>query len=430
MKRVLHEAWIIAAEPGESETEPQTVLGPLVQVAGIPHILRHACAARAAKVETIYVIWRGDSAPPDLSSVASDPRLDGATLHIVSAPPTGSNGQDDDAILVLRGDRVFHRDLTKRVVEHLPASSRDAIAIAGDEYDSVFVLSRQRANHALEAESLDSALAEIKTGADCIAPPWLGFSMEIPDKRALARAQRRLVSSLRKRADGYAATVLNRHVSLFFTYFLAKTPIRPNHVTVFCFLSALTGSFFIARGDYWGGVIGFLLVEVGSILDGIDGELARLKYRFSRLGQWMDTVTDDISNVCFAIATIIALHGAGIEWAMPLGLAGLGAFFLTQTTQYYFIAVVYDSGDLAAIPWAFQSTEFLESRPKALLPLLKAAIPKFLKRDFVVTLFVFLAVLGRLDVILLIWAAGALLFLLAFAVQLVRHLRDRDATPA
>ncbi len=424
MKRVLQEAWIIAAE-----ATAETALAPLVDVAGMPHLLRHACAAKAAKASTVYVIWRGDSSPPDLADIASDPRLDGTTLTVVTEAPEGPG---DDAILILRSDRVFHRDLPKRVAEHVPNTSRDAVAIAGAEHDSVFALSRQRANQALDQApaSLGSFLETQKAEADTIAPPWLGFSLAIPDQRALSRAERRLVSSLRKRADGYAATLINRHVSLFFTRFLAKTSVLPNQVTVFCFISALTGSFFIARGDYWGGVIGFLLVELGSILDGIDGELARIKYRFSRLGQWMDTVTDDISNVCFATATIITLHGAGVEWAVPLGVAALIAFVLTQATQYYFIAVVYKSGDLAAIPWAFQSTEFLESRPKELWPLLKAAIPKFLKRDFVVTFFVLLAVLGRLDIILLIWSAGTLSFLVAFSIQLVRHLRNRDKTPA
>jgi hypothetical protein len=37
------------------------------------------------------------------------------------------------------------------------------------------------------------------------------------------------------------------------------------------------------------------------------------------------------------------------------GLSALGAFATTQLAQYTMIRFVYRSGDLAAIPWAYQS---------------------------------------------------------------------------
>ena len=38
----------------------------------------------------------------------------------------------------------------------------------------------------------------------------------------------------------------------------------------------------------------------------------------------------------------------GVTWAVPLGGAALGSFAITQSIQYYLIARVYRSGDLAA----------------------------------------------------------------------------------
>src|SRR5690606_659014 len=119
----------------------------------------------------------------------------------------------------------------------------------------------------------------------------------------------------------------------------------------------------------------------------------------------------------------INLHLAGVTWAAPLAAAALTAFVLTQGTQYYLIARVYRSGDLAAIPWAFQSSEFLSQRPAGLVPWLKATLPKTLKRDFAVTLFTAFAIAGHLELILFVFSGGAFAFFAVFAVQLARNWR-------
>ncbi len=414
------EAWILVGRIDGRPAAPEI----FTPVAGLPHLVRDACAVAEAGVERIVAVWNGDAPPPDLEPLRADPRPALDRLELALSPP---DGDPDDPILVVRGDRVFHRDLPRLVAGRGLSAGRSVVEIAGAEHDAVFLVSRRTARELCAATDRAGGLAaaisarEEQGEVDTVEPPWLGFTVAAPDRRGLRRAEKRLVSSLRKLADGFAAQVLNRHVSLFFTRYLARTPVRPNHVTVFCFLAALSGAFSIAHATYWSGVVGFLLVELGSILDGIDGELSRLKYQGSRLGQWMDTVTDDISNVCFVVGTLVALDHGGVGWAVPLGVAALVAFAITQSTQYYYIAVVYHSGDLAAIPWAFQSKEGLEARPRDLLGRVKSAIPRFLKRDFVVTLFVVLAFAGRLDAILLIWSAGAFGFLFAFAVQWIRN---------
>ena len=261
-------------------------------------------------------------------------------------------------------------------------------------------------------------------GIATAAVPYLGFTTAAPDARGRRRAERRLVWSLRKSADGIAAKLLNRRISLPLSWLLCRTPIHPNHVTIVAFLCALTGGITLSRGGYLAGVIGMLLVESGSIIDGIDGELARLKFQFSKLGQWLDTVADDLGNIAYTSGVAINLHLAGATWAAPLAIAAVTTFALTQGTQYYLIARVYKSGDLAAIPWAFQSSEFLSQRPTGLVAWIKATAPKLLKRDFAVTLFTACAIAGRLEPILLIFSGGTFVFFAVFAVQLARNWRS------
>jgi phosphatidylglycerophosphate synthase len=183
----------------------------------------------------------------------------------------------------------------------------------------------------------------------------------------------------------------------------------------------VVGGIVISRGGYAAGVAGMILVELGSIVDGIDGELARLRFQFSARGQWLDTVGDDIATVAYASGVIANLEAAGIEWAMPLGVCAITAFVLTQSTQYGLIKYVYRSGDLAAIPWAFQSSAFLSQQPSGLRARVTATIPKLLKRDFVVTMFLGFAIIGWLQPILLVFAGGAFVFLVVFFTQFARH---------
>jgi phosphatidylglycerophosphate synthase len=205
------------------------------------------------------------------------------------------------------------------------------------------------------------------------------------------------------------------------TWLLMRTRVLPNHVTLAALACAIAGAVVISRGGYAAGAAGMLLVELGSIVDGVDGELARLKFLFSRTGQWLDTVVDDVANVCYSTGIMLNLTAAGVTWAQPLWLAATIGFVLTQSSQYWLITRVYHSGDLAAIPWAFQSTAFLSQRPRGVWPWLKATAPKLLKRDSAVTIFTIFALAGHLDWVLVAYCTGALVFFVVFFVQFARN---------
>ncbi len=398
-------------------------------VAGMPHVLRLACDLAVAGVRRIVVVWTGAATPPDLAAIGADPRLSARAAIEVAA--TAPDGDDGDPVLVVRADRIYHRDLPKQVGAAWQGSSAAVAKVAGAEHDAVVVADRATARRLVTAATTAGGFAAVLATVE-VAPaplPYLGFTTTARDRRELRRAERRLVWSLRKRADGLAATLINRHLSLPMSWLLSRTPVGPNHVTIFCFALAVAGGFVIARGGWSAGVVGMLLVELGSIFDGVDGELARLRYQFSRLGQWLDTLADDFGNVAYVSGICLSLRAAGVAWATPLAIAALSCFAITQGTQYFLISVVYKSGDLAAIPWAFQSADFLGARPTGLVARLKATVPKMGKRDFAVTVFLALAVAGRLDWILVGFSVGAVTFFLVFWIQFLRNVGSIRARP-
>lgn len=411
------EGWILAGTIDGHPARP----GLLEDVCGIPHLLRLACDVALAGATRIYLLWDVARTLPDLSSVFADPRIARrATLEIVTRPPAG---EDSDGILVVRADRLFHRDLPRAAIAAWQAHGTIG-AIDGAEHDAVFATqrstARELAEHAAEPGGLASVIA--RHGVAGAPPPYLAFTSAAPDRRALRRAERRLVWSLRKSSDGIASKLVNRRLSLPMSWLLARTPIHPNYITLLALAFAVIGGSVIARGGYAAGVMGFLLVNLGSIIDGVDGELARLRFQFSRTGQWLDTVVDDLANIAYIGGVILSLQAAGVTWATPVGIAALCAFTVTQITQYALIRFVYGSGDLAAIPWAMQSSEQLSGRG------LRAFLPKLFKRDFVLTVMVALAIAGRLDLILIGFAAGAFAFSAVFFVQFARNGASRRSS--
>ncbi len=105
---------------------------------------------------------------------------------------------------------------------------------------------------------------------------------------------------LRKRTDGPISRYINRRFSLPITHFIVEhnIPITPNQMTVISFLVGITAASFYFLGLT---LIAGILVQLSSILDGVDGELARATNRESPFGGFIDALLDrlvDIAIIC------------------------------------------------------------------------------------------------------------------------------------
>ena len=54
----------------------------------------------------------------------------------------------------------------------------------------------------------------------------------------------------------------------------------------------MLGAFLFFLGGYITLVIGAILAQVASVIDGCDGEIARLKFQVTEFGGWFDAVLD------------------------------------------------------------------------------------------------------------------------------------------
>jgi hypothetical protein len=91
----------------------------------------------------------------------------------------------------------------------------------------------------------------------------------------------------------------------------------------------------------WGAAVIFF----AGVLDGCDGEIARLKLISSPFGAWLDTIVDEITTTAYYIGIsfhVYAHHPATwVGWSIPLGTFALVA---TIYAIYYFCIVVAKVG--------------------------------------------------------------------------------------
>jgi len=105
-------------------------------------------------------------------------------------------------------------------------------------------------------------------------------------------AESKLIRNLSKPADGIVSKKLNRKVSGFITSFLVKTPVTPNMISFFIPILAILSFFILSVGTQLSFIIGGLLIQFLSIIDGCDGEISRLKFQKSVFGAWLDPILD------------------------------------------------------------------------------------------------------------------------------------------
>ncbi len=188
-----------------------------------------------------------------------------------------------------------------------------------------------------------------------IKPYWF------PTDSATSRrkAEDALIAQLRgKPHDGPISRWLNRPLSTAISRRLVRSSITPNQISMFSFLCCVAAAGLFAYSAYPVWPFGYTLLAVGgalaqfaSVIDGCDGEVARLKFQQSDFGGWFDAVLDRyadallVSALTWRLLTVgdpllngIARQGTPIFEAVVLltgVLALVGTFMVSYTADKY-----------------------------------------------------------------------------------------------
>jgi len=118
--------------------------------------------------------------------------------------------------------------------------------------------------------------------------------------------------------DGYISKHINRKISEPMARLLAKTKVTPNQMTWAAFGIALLSFISFVLGN---NIIAGLLVQLSSIVDGIDGSLARLKGMTSEFGGFLDSVLDRYADILIVLG--LTLWSLSHETYSGIWLAGM-----------------------------------------------------------------------------------------------------------
>jgi len=164
------------------------------------------------------------------------------------------------------------------------------------------------------------------------------FSIDVDDDAALRRAESVLLANLRdKPNDGPVSRYFNRPLSVRISRWLVSYRITPNQISLFSFLCCVLAAGLFMLGGYSTLLLGGFLAQFASIIDGCDGEVARLKFQSSPYGAWFDAVLDRYADAFLLF---------GLTWHeytnKPEGLilmigflAIIGSFMLSYTADKY-----------------------------------------------------------------------------------------------
>jgi len=227
----------------------------------------------------------------------------------------------------------------------------------------------------------------------------------VEDESSRAATESALWEGCRKATDGYVSRGFNRHVSLFVSRRIVKWRISPNQITVFNLLFGIAGAWFALQGTYADVLIGAALLQLNSVLDGVDGELARMRIQSSVMGEWLDTVSDDIANQgFFACLALGAWQRTGSEQWLWLG--GATVLPLMATSAYYYLwCWRHGRGDILAFDW-FDAAQPVG--PQSLGARVMGVLTVLFRRDSFVMMLLIAAALGVTHHALWITAPAAL----------------------
>lgn len=332
---------------GAKDVPPRTILG-------LPMLERALLTAFQGGVREFILIGEdADAGKAILSSLGDDKRFKEKDMRLEYVPLSGLTDLvcregPRGRFWLMDGDLVFAPAVLKKAAQADPGEDRDLLVIhsleAGEPGERLMIktaddgrtvaafggdaggrsasyagaglcsgetLARlveaftKRGSVRLDTDVLAETFDPARTVAFDAGPD---FCETVTSKASAKRAERYLIGTARKPTDGFFSRNFNRYVSTFLTRHLLKINVSPTEISVVVLFVGLLSGWLEGRGGYRNAVLGAFLFELASIIDGCDGENARLTFRSSKLGGTLDVAGDALIFVFFFMNLPIGLY--------------------------------------------------------------------------------------------------------------------------
>ena len=304
------------------------------RLAGLPiaeRVIRAALRAGYTRV----VIWAPESVHRTaVARVLRRLAQDMSAVSVATVPrewdATMASMHPDDSVTIVGAGTVVSPSLLARARELSAETGCTVDVAAGPEWPASGVI-RMTAGDAIDRELVEDEVAERRTRALPL-PSGVEVSnghgllaVRITDPAQLVEAEKTIRRASYKDTDAKIAR-FNRRISLPISVTLIPTPLTANQLSIILVAIGFYSAWLFSLGHYRTGVLAAFLSLAASVLDGCDGEIARLKYQESALGCWIETFGDySYYLAIFAGLTIGAVrqtHWDVFYWLGGIALAG------------------------------------------------------------------------------------------------------------
>lgn len=323
-------------------------LPALATVATLPLVVRIALTAQKLNAGRIVLCVRSELAPHVHRRLDQCKRVPKSLEWYESAGPTdlaevsGRIAPEGNLVIVV-GDRSYNPSLLSKAA-NWDGDSGALFFHDNDEPVGIFVLSANTAR-ALARQQLPVTVDDLQG--------WISSRYEVESEEVTGEswqrvrfrsdqlsAEQKLDRWLVKPTDGTFAR-MNRRVSIPISRSIVHLPITPNMVTLFTLWVSFGAGLFFACGGYWATLMGAVLSVVASILDGCDGEVARLKLQATDFGCWLETVCDYLYYVFIFGGMIVGFARTmgtkfAVGWGAMLLFGAVASFLSVGFARHHF----------------------------------------------------------------------------------------------
>lgn len=323
------------------DTPYREVLGR--KVCGVPVIARVLATAASVRAMRFLVIDPSEDDPNGfLAGLLSHRVLNQISFKRLAIP----NFDPDNpafwcAVAKFLDDRFIWLPWNAFVnpVEMKELLAKSAFADSGVRFSSIVdggsqdVIGVLRTDHCTR-DGITSALASAAVFNTRTAP-----GCTVVSSRSIEVIERCLIRKSGKETDGIYSR-FNRRLVEPVLPLLCRAQVSPNTVTLVGLLLSLPAAYFFAQGHWLAYIAGALCYVLCVFFDELDGMLARLTFRTSPLGCWLETVADYASYLfLFGGLTLGLYRSFGTFWlwigvALIAGTIATMSILAHQRTRY------------------------------------------------------------------------------------------------
>ena len=263
----------------------------------------------------------------DQNSIIAQPHLELLTDYPRSASVALVATQKNGDTLV-RQNRIASASSSSHKVTIGNRNFAGAIRISQRQRDEVIKALEGAANANLSGNAIDLILVALTRArvqvdaAELWAAPYARSSDDLVRENIKSELANLNMGKLRLKManranDGFYSVFFLRKFSKLLTWLAVRVNATPNQVTLISFAIGLYSAFCFTKGTFSQTLLGAFLLQLSIIVDCVDGELARYTRKFSKLGAWLDAVTDRVKEYMVFLGLAIGAEKSGQDLWIP-----------------------------------------------------------------------------------------------------------------